>query len=117
MSIKCATGLLDDLVGAGIAVEVTHRSARRLFGLAGLAPVREATAPPRRPMPGRGRGRPRHEAPVEEEPVLPAPLPPVVRFERPAIDYGALEEAMAHCDSVIRATRSRLQSLNSAGPG
>ena len=117
MSIKCATGLLDDFVGAGIAVEVTHRSARRLFGLAGLAPVREATAPPRRPMPGRGRGRPRHETPVEEEPVLPVPLPPVVRFERPAIDYGALEEAMAHCDSVIRATRSRLQSLHSAGPG
>ena len=116
MSIKCATGLLDDFVGAEIAVEVTHRSARRLFGLAGLAPVREATAPPRRPMPGRGRGRPRHEAPVEEEPVLPALLPPVVRFERPAIDYGVLEEAMAHCDSVIRATRSRLQSRASVGP-
>ena len=117
MSIKCATGLLDDFVGTEIAVEVTHRSARRLFGLAGMVPIREATAAPRRPVPGRGRGRPRHEAPVEDEPRPPVQLPPIARFERPAIDYGALDEAMAHCDAVIRATRSRLQALHTAGSG
>ena len=117
MSIKCATGLLDDFVGAEIAVEVTHRSARRLFGLTGMAPVRETTAEPQRPMPGRGRGRPRHEAPVEEEPELAVRLPPITRLERPAIDYAALEEAMAHCDAVLRATRSRLQSRHSANTG
>ena len=116
MSIKCATGLLDDFVTAEIAVEVTHRSARRLFGLAGMTPVREATAAPRRPMPGRGRGRPRLEQPLEEGPSLLAPLLPIPRFERPAIDYSALEEAMAHCDAVIRATRSRLQTLRPAVP-
>ena len=116
MSIKCATGLLDEFVAAEFAVEVKHRSARRLFGLSGMAPVREATAAPRRPLPGRGRGRPRHEAPLEEEPALTIRLPPITRLERPSIDYGALEEAMAHCDAVIRATRSRLQSLHSTGP-
>lgn len=111
MSIKCAGELLDRFVAAEIAVEVTHRSARRLFGLSGMAPVREVTIPPRRPMPGRGRGRPRFEALPEPEAAPPAPLPPVSRFERPPIDYAALEEAMAHCDQVIRETRRRLYGI------
>lgn len=59
MSIKSATELLDGFLAEGIVAEVTHRSARRLFGLVGMAPVREVTQPPRRPEPGRGRGRPR----------------------------------------------------------
>ena len=58
MAIKNAAALLEDFCTAGIAVEVTHRSARRLFGLVGLAPLRDEIAPPRRPMPGRSRGRP-----------------------------------------------------------
>jgi len=110
MSIKSATELLDGFVAEAIVVEVTHRSARRLFGLSGMAPVRDVTAPPRRPEPGRGRGRPRLglglEAAAAAEP--PAPLPPVSRFERPAIDYSALEAAMAHCDAMIRSTRQTL---------
>lgn len=110
MSIKCTTELLDRFVGTEIAVEVTHRSARRLFGLAEMAPVRAATAAPRRPMPGRGRGRP-PSADLQEEAAAPAtPPPPTSRFQHPPIDYGALEEAMAHCDSVIRTTRIRLQA-------
>jgi len=42
----------------GIAIEVTHRSKRRLFGLAILAPLRDEVAPSRPSMPGRGPGRP-----------------------------------------------------------
>ena len=110
MSIKCAGELLERFVAEEIAVEVTHRSARRLFGLAGLAPVREVTAPPRRPLPGRGRGRPRWEEPPEPEPP-PAPPPPVSHWNRPQIDYSALEEAMAYCDQIIRETRQRLGGL------
>jgi hypothetical protein len=110
MSIKCAGELLERFVGEEIAVEVTHRSARRLFGLAGLVPVREVTAPPRRPLPGRGRGRPRWEEPPETE-LPPAPPPPVSRWERPQIDYSALDEAMAYCDQIIRETRQRLGGL------
>ena len=110
MSIKCTTELLDRFVVSEIAVEVTHRSARRLFGLAEMAPVRIATTTPRRPMPGRGRGRPRSDD-LQEELVAPAaPLPPMSRFQHPPIDYGALEEAMAHCDAVIRTARIRLQA-------
>ncbi len=115
MSIKSATELLDRFVAGGAAVEVTHRSARRLFGLAGMTPLREVATPPRRPLPGRGRGRPRlvPEDVIQATPA-PEPLPPAARFERPKIDYAALEAAMAHCDQVIRQSRARLQSLSSA---
>jgi hypothetical protein len=111
MSIKCAGELIERFVVAEIAVEVTHRSARRLFGLAGMSPVRDVTTAPRRPVAGRGRGRPRGEQPQETDLALPAPLSPMTRFQRPSIDYAALEEAMAHCDQVIRETRRRLQGV------
>ena len=58
IAVKNAIRLLDGLVAAGVAVEVTHRSKRRLFGLKGMAPLAEAVRPPYRPEPGRGRGRP-----------------------------------------------------------
>ncbi len=109
MSVKSATELLDQFVAADIVVEVTHRSARRLFGLVGMAPVRDVTAAPRRPQLGRGRGRPRlviePAAAVDD---LPPPDLPMSRLERPPIDYAALEAAMAQCEQTIRATKVRL---------
>src|ERR1700751_1929232 len=57
IAVKNASALLEAFVERGIAIEVTHRSKRRLYGLKDLAPLREA-APPRRPTPGRSRGRP-----------------------------------------------------------
>ena len=44
MAIKNAGALPAAFCAAGIAVEVTHRSKRRLFGLAGLAPLRDGVA-------------------------------------------------------------------------
>jgi len=111
MSIKSATATLDKFVAEEIAVEVTHRSARRLFGLSGMAPVRDATTAPRRPEPGRGRGRPPLASEVEIADAPPPPPPPPGRFERPAIDYAALEAAMAHCDQLIRSTKRTLDRL------
>jgi hypothetical protein len=40
-----------------------------------------------------------------------APPPPMSRFERPAIDYAALEAAMLECERVIRSTRRSLDGL------
>ena len=74
MAMKNALELLDGFCADGIAVEVTHRSKRRLFGLAGLAPLRDEVSPPRRPEPGRGRGRP-PAIRIDAEP-LPVSLPP-----------------------------------------
>jgi hypothetical protein len=58
IAVKNAARLLEAFVERGVAIEVTHRAKRRLYGLKHLAPLREEAAPPRRPLPGRGRGRP-----------------------------------------------------------
>ena len=111
MAVKNAIALLDWFAEAGIVVEVTRRSKRRLFGLAGLAPLRDEVAPPRRPEPGRGRGRPPLIKPDEAPPILPLPERPLMPIERRAIDYSDLEHWMAHADQVIRGTRRSLEAL------
>jgi hypothetical protein len=111
IALKNALRILDALVAAGIAIEVTHRSKRRLFALAGLAPLREAVRPPYRPEPGRGPGRPCHEIEHDAPEMVPSPMPPLTPVERRAFDYTALEEAMAHIDTVVRASRVALRSI------
>ena len=116
--MKNAIALLDAFAKAEIIIEVTHRSKRRLFGLAGLAPLRDEIAPPRRPEPGRGPGRP--PAIREEAALPPPPLPdrPQTPIERKAIDYSDLEHWMAHADQVIRDTCRTLDELaRGADPG
>ncbi len=113
MATKNAAKLLDAFCAAGIAVEVTHRSKRRLFALATLAPLREGVAAPRRPVPGRGRGRP-GTVPLEAEvqrPPLPLPERPFSPIERRAFDYTDLAHAMALADQAIRHARRALDTL------
>jgi hypothetical protein len=110
LSIKTGTRLLDGLVAGGVAIEVTHRAKRQLFGLAGMAPLAQAVRSPYRPEPGRGRGRPLLR---DDEPVLspPAPLRPLTSVERRQFDYSDLEHWMDHLDQTIRRTRQSLQVL------
>jgi hypothetical protein len=114
MAVKNAIQLLDDFRAAGVVVEVTHRSKRRLFGLIGLAPLREEVAPPRRPRPGRGRGRPRTEK-IDDSPPLVQPAmlspSPITPIERRAFDYSDLNDAMALVEDAIRRARSGLDAL------
>ena len=110
VAVKTAIRILDDLATAEIAIEVTHRSKRRLFGLQGLTPLRDVVQPPYRPDPGRGRGRP----PIlsfDDEVADPPPLPPLTPIERRAFDYSALEEAMAQLDAVVCQARLNLGAL------
>ena len=111
MSVKCAGELLDRFVAEEIVIEVTHRAARRLFGLAGLAPLREAVQPRRRPDPERRRGRP-HRDVVEGELVELEPLPARALLERPVFDYADLEVAMSQLDEAIKETRRKLGSIS-----
>jgi hypothetical protein len=111
MAVKNAAQLLDRFCAEGIAVELTHRSKRRLFGLAALAPLRDGVAPPRRPEPGRGRGRPPVLPAEEEIKGSPVPLPPLTPIERRSFDYGGLEAAMALADDAIRNARRNLDTL------
>jgi hypothetical protein len=108
MAVKNATLLLDDFCAAGIAVEVTHRSKRRLFGLTGLAPLRDVVRPPYRPEPGRGRGRP----PLVAEDAITVPaLPPVPPLDRQPFDYSDLAHWMTQMDQTIRQARRALSAV------
>ena len=118
MATKNATRLLEGFVVLGIASEVTHRAKRRLYGLKHLAPMREAAAPPRRPLPGRRPGRPRAASPavaaegsavpVATVPPL-APSPPLPRFQREEFEFGELTRWLDLADQAIRRTQRILQ--------
>ncbi|HET8996986.1 MAG TPA: hypothetical protein VFN42_09985, partial [Acetobacteraceae bacterium] len=110
VAVKTAIRLLDELAAAGIAVEVTHRAKRRLFGLTGMAPLRDAVRPPYRPEPGRGRGRPPRRV-VTPEAEAPPPLPPLSPLEGQGFDYSDLEAGLAHLDFALRRTRQALDAL------
>jgi hypothetical protein len=111
VTVKSAIRLLDGLVTAGVAVEVTHRSKRRLFGLKGMAPLGAAVRPPYRPEPGRGRGRPPILTVEDDVAGPPLPLPPFTPVERRAFDYSDIDHCMAQMDQAIRQTRRVLNGL------
>lgn len=92
MSIRRAIDLLDGFVRDELVVEVTHRAKRRLFALRGLTPLRDKTAPPRRPQPGRPSNE-GAEAEIPKQTSSPAPLSPMARG---VFDYSILEESIAH---------------------
>ena len=116
MATKNATRLLEGFVVLGIASEVTHRSKRRLYGLKHLAPLREAAAPPRRPLPGRRPGRPSAASVTlagtgSERPVAPArlvPSPPLPPIERGELQFGELDHWLELADQAIRRTQRAL---------
>ena len=111
MAMKNALQLLDSFCADGIAIEVTHRSRRRLFGLAdvGATPRRGFTAAPASAWPWTG---PTTNASVRRgshcRASLPPPARPMTPFERRTIDYSELEGAMAHLEITIRDTRRAL---------
>ena len=110
MAVNNATLLLDDFCAAGLVVEVTHRAKRRLFGLTGLAPLRDVVRPPYRPEPGRGRGRPPLVA--EAAITLPAlPSAPPTPIDRRPFDYSDLAHWMTQMDQTIRQTRRALSAV------
>jgi hypothetical protein len=112
IAVKNAGVLLAQFGAAGIAVEVTHRGKRRLYGLAGVAPLRAAVAPPYRPQPGRGRGRPPTLAADADAPPPPPPAP-LTPLERRAFDTAGLDAAMEFAEAAIRDARRRLETLSS----
>ncbi len=116
IAVRNAIRILTELIAAEIAVEDTHRTKRRLFGLKGLAPLREVVRPPYRSDPTRSRGRPRQPIEEEEAEVAPPPLSPLTPIERHEFDYTALEEAMAELDTAIRHARLALQARPEPNP-
>jgi hypothetical protein len=122
IAVKNTSALLERFVERGIAIEVTHRSKRRHYGLKHLAPLRDEAAPPRRPTPGRSRGRPPRGAagPAEysEAPDSTLPLPdrPALSpLERKEFDFTDIDDWMRQADQAILRTKAVLDQFATAG--
>jgi len=121
IAVKNAAALLDGFVARGVAIEVTHRAKRRLFGLKHLAPLREEVAPPRRPVPGRRRGRPPRGASARvdtaqyseaRDPASPLTVGPALTpLDWEEFDFTDLDRWMREADQAIRRTKAALDRL------
>ena len=82
-----------------------------LFGLHGMAPLRDEVALPCRPEPGRGQGR-SPAGLAEQAPALEAPpAGPLTPMERWTFDYTALDHWMAQAEQATRQIRRTLDAL------
>jgi len=122
---KNAGRLLEGFTILGIAVEVTHRSKRRLYGLKHLAPLREATQPARTGLVMvRSRGRPRASVTAIAEVVAPAPpsvgivaSPPLPRAAVEEFAFAELDGWMAAADAAIRRAQAAVGSYRDSAAG
>jgi hypothetical protein len=124
IAIKNAAALLDSFVAHGIAIEVTHRSKRRLFGFKHLAPLREEALPPRRARRG-GPSTRRGEAAHRRAGVLTNSeygdvgaagrlfddRPALSPIDRKEIELTGLDDWMREADQVIRRSQAILDRL------
>ncbi len=108
LALKNAIGLLDSLVTAGVAVEVTHRCEASAVRAQGSGAARCRGGPPERPHRGAGVAS-RRSSSTRPRCRLSA-LPPLARTERPRFDYSELEAAMAYAEQVTRETRRALDA-------
>jgi hypothetical protein len=115
IAVKNAATLLDGFVTRGIAIEVTHRSKRRLFGLKHLAPLRAEAALPRRVLrrrahlAGPGSGADDADPPDTPSPVLePLQLTPLDRKE---FEFSDLDDWMREAGQVIHRSQALLDRI------
>jgi hypothetical protein len=130
IAVKTAMALLDAFVTRGIAIEVTHRSKRRLYGLKHLAPLRAEARPPRRArgtgvLGRRGRAGPSaaDARPAAEDaaggdvrPSLRRPLV-LTPLERKEFEFSDLNDWMREADQVIRRSQALLDRFAQGAPG
>ncbi len=119
IAVKNAAALLDVFVGRGIAIEVTHRSKRRLFGLKYLAPLRETAAPPRRALRRHGYAalvRARGVDDVDLPDTAPRAAEPLqfTPLERKEFEFSDLDDWMREADQLIRRSQAVLDGLAQA---
>lgn len=122
IAVKNAASLLDAFVARGIAIEVTHRSKRRLFGLKHLAPLRETAAPPRRARRRSGRGAMDPAGAADDANASnPAPLAPeplrLTPLEHTEFEFSDLDDWMREADQLIRRSQAILDRLAQGAPG
>ena len=124
IAVKNAAALLDAFAARGLAIEVTHRSKRRLFGLGRLAALREEALPPRRLRRASIRRGPVAHRPADALPDIERDdgdgAPPQHRLlvlspvERQEFEFSDLDDWMREADRVIRKSQEILDRLSPA---
>jgi len=113
MAPKNVLVLLGQFAEAGIVVEVTHRRAHRLYGLAGMTPLRGEVALPRRARGGASGVNVAEDDDLGTRSEIDAQsFTPIERWQP---DFGDLEAAMQQAEAAIRKAQRRL-AQDSAPP-
>ena len=116
IAIKNAVALLDVFVARDIAIEVTHRSKRRLFGLKHLAPLRDTAAPPRRALRRHGyaalvRARGVDDADLPDTALRAAEPLQFTPLQRKEFEFSDLDDWMREADQLIRRSQAVLDGV------
>ncbi|MCX2567398.1 hypothetical protein OQ496_13155 [Acetobacter suratthaniensis] len=102
VSVQAACVLLERFGERGLVVDVTRRSARRLFALKDLAPLRDTVQPRAQVMSGRRRGRPRASADTDDSSIEgKGTVHDFMPVEQWAPDYSELEAAITEIDCLM----------------
>ena len=106
--------LLDEFQSTGLVVELTYRSKRRLFGLAGMARMRDFNGTIAATGVRTGRLQLIVEPPDTVTPMESPEIAHPATLPRLEFDYSDIEAAMAAADQAIRDTRLSLDRIRNA---
>ncbi|WP_291366648.1 winged helix-turn-helix domain-containing protein [Acetobacter sp. UBA5411] len=105
LSINATLQILERLEREGIVVEITNRSARRLFAMRAFEGVRDCIRPPQRRSRGKTTDGPRESA----SPTSSSVPSRIQRDELPPLDYTDLEQALAAADRAVTRFVERIE--------
>lgn len=106
LSINAALQILERLQDQGIVVEVTNRSARRLFAMRAFEGISDCIRPPQR----RSRGKTTRDEPEIASSSFSPVLKRIQRDELPPLDYTDLDQALAAADRAVARFLERIDA-------
>lgn len=114
MSLFGASKCLRKLQDLGLACEISGRKSHRLYAMTDLAPVRDEISTPKRPIPGRKRGRPTKGAlSAPPLPMTASFVAPIPKSDLPPVDLGIIDQLLFETDQAIRKSRIFLKNRDS----
>lgn len=108
LSVNATLQILERLQGEGIVVEITNRSARRMFAMRAFEGIRDCIRPPQR----RRRGNTMRRQRESTSPTSSFTPSRIERDELPPLDYTDLDQALAAADRAVARFVERLVDRN-----